>query len=403
MSIFNTIICRYNEIATKGNNRAMFERRLAENIRNFCYKICVLKVNRVRGRIFLYKDKKELFSDTEVQDLTAALKRCFGLASFSFCLEAEPTVDNVMAMIRKMAIHTFTEKFEYGMKSVRFRTRARRSDKNFPMRSRDIEIESATIIEELYGDKIHVDLDHPDISIGVEVRDNTAIVHCSSEDGPGGLPVGSNSPVLALLSGGIDSPVACSMIMKRGCRMDFLTFHSYPYTPMESVEKVARIAKVLNTWQIPGKLFACNISGIQKLIRDNCNCKFRTILYRRIMMKIANRICEEYGLHAIVTGEAVGQVASQTVENMGVINASSAKLILRPLCGMDKNETIYRAMALGTFDISIEPMADSCTVFAPDSPVLKAKLHTAEFEESRIPDLEKAIEEAVSTIEIVDC
>ena len=206
--------------------------------------------------------------------------------------------------------------------------------------------------------------------------------------------------MLALLSGGIDSPVACNMAMKRGCHVDCLTFHSFPYTPAESVDKVRRIAGILSQWQRSTKFYSCNISEIQKLIRDNCNPRFRTVLYRRMMMRIASKICEEKKLSAIVTGESVGQVASQTVENMSVINSATPYLILRPLCGLDKNETIERARKLGTYDVSIEPMADSCTVFAPQSPILRAAAAEAESEEQRIPDLAEALQKACDALEV---
>lgn len=400
MSIFNTIICRYNEIATKGNNRGMFETKLADNIRMFCNEVCKVKAQRIRGRIFLHKADGSVFSDEETEKITANLKRCFGLDSFSFCIESEPTPEAVFDMVKRSAPCYFDPILEK-RPSLLFRSRARRSDKNFPLCSKDIEIAVAGKLFAMYGEKVKVNLTEPDISIGIEVREETAIVYYETIKAPGGLPVSSNSPVLALLSGGIDSPVACNMMMKRGCRMDFLTFHSFPYTPMESVEKVARIAKMLNQWQKPGKLYACNISEIQKLIRDHCSAKFRTVLYRRVMMRIAEKLCLKNDLKAIVTGEAAGQVASQTIENMTVINRSVDTLILRPLVGMDKNETIKRAVEIGTFDISIEPMTDSCTVFAPDSPVLRAKLHTAEWEESHIPDFDAAIQKAFDEIEIV--
>lgn len=400
MSIFNTIICRYNEIATKGHNRSMFENRLLENIRYFCSGICDIKASRIRGRIFLYKTDRSEFTDEESNRISDTLKRCFGLDSFSFCLEGKPDMEEVKEMVRKSAPFYFEQKMAAG--PVKFRSRARRSDKSFPLDSKGIEIEIATLIDAMYGDRICVDLEQPDISIGIEMREQTAIVYYETIKAPGGLPTGSNSPVLALLSGGIDSPVACNMMMKRGCHVDYLTFHSFPYTPMESVEKVASLAAVLNRWQKAGNLYACNISEIQKLIRDHCTPKFRTVLYRRMMMRIAGMLCSRNNLAAIVTGEAAGQVASQTIENMSVIDRSTDYLILRPLCGMDKNETIERAVAMDTFNISIEPMADSCTVFAPDSPVLHAKLHTAEWEESKIPDLEDALQNAFNSIEKVE-
>ncbi len=183
--------------------------------------------------------------------------------------------------------------------------------------------------------------------------------------------------------------------------MDFLTFHSYPYTPIESVTKVWRIAKIINRFQPHGVLYACNLSEVQKLIRDNCDPKFRTVLYRRMMMRIASKLCKKLHLYGIVTGEAIGQVASQTVVNMSVIDRTVPDLIVRPLCGMDKLETIARAEEIGTFDTSIEPMADSCTVFAPPSPVIHAKLHFVEFEESKIPNMEEAIQKAFDEIKMV--
>lgn len=403
MNLFNTVICRYNEIATKGENRSMFENRLSENLRLSASHVCPVKMSKVRGRLYMRKTDKTAFTEEETEKLTARLKRCFGLETFSFCLESEPTKEAIFEMVKISAPYYFEPRFEPG-KKLRFRTRARRSDKSFPLRSREIEIASATLMDELFGtDRIMVDLENPEISIGIEVRERNAIVYYETIHGAGGLPVGSNPPVLTLLSGGIDSPVACSMILKRGCRSDFLTFHSFPYTPKESVEKVARIAALVNRWQdaSPGVLYACNISPVQKLIRDNCTEKYRTVLYRRMMMRIGAMICEKYGLLAIVTGESVGQVASQTVENMGVIDLAVETLILRPLCGMDKNETIRRAEALGTFTTSIEPMADSCTVFAPNSPSLHSKRHTVEWEESRIPDLENALRTVFESIEAV--
>lgn len=398
---FNTMICRYNEIATKGGNRSMFEAKLLENIKFLCAPICRLHAERIRGRIFIRKADGTAFEQEEMDSMTVRLKRCFGLDSFSFCAEGKPTVENIREMVGKTAPYYFEPKLERGG-IVHFRSRARRSDKTFPMHSKDIEIDIASMLFRQFGEAVKIDLENPDISIGIEVREETAVVYYDIVKAAGGLPVGSNPPVLALLSGGIDSPVACNMLMRRGCHVDFLTFHSFPYTPRESVEKTARLAAVLNQWQRPGTLFACNISEVQKLIRDNCTEKFRTVLYRRAMMRIAAKLCEKYSLKAIVTGEAVGQVASQTIENMGVINRAADMLILRPLCGMDKNETILRAKEIGTFDISIEPMTDSCTVFAPGSPVLRAKLHTAEWEESRIPEYEQALQQAFENVETVN-
>lgn len=401
--MYNSILCRYNEIATKGANRSMFENALIRNIRRLCREACPdVAVEKIRGRIFMHKKGFAPFSEEERADVAEALGYCFGLDSFSFCREGERSMESVEAMLREEIPALFAARTAPG-RPTRFRIRARRSDKSFPLRSKEIEIAAASIVEEIVGrDRIQVDLDDPDVSIGIEVRERNSWIFPDSVRAPGGLPVGCNSPLLALLSGGIDSPVACVMQMQRGCAMDYLTFHSHPYTPMESVDKVRRLAEILNRWQpMRGTLFACNISEIQKLIRDHCDPRARTILYRRMMMRIAARLCARRKLAAIVTGESVGQVASQTVANMSVIDRSVPTLILRPLSGMDKNETILRARKLGTFETSIEPMIDSCTVFAPDSPMTQARLDVIEREEAKIPDLETALSNAFETMETV--
>ena len=360
--------------------------------------IAGLVFQRIRGRIFIRKLKNGVFSSGELEKVKDVLSRSFGLESFSPVIECEPDINRILDIIGESAKETFEEKLKT-CSVVQFRTRARRSDKTFPLRSKEIEIEAATRLQEIFGEKIKVNLDHPEVSIGVEVRDKIALVYYETFKGPGGLPVGTNSHVLALLSGGIDSPVACHMTMKRGCHVDFLTFHSFPYTPMESVDKVKRLASVLNRYQKKGRLYSCNISELQKLIRDNCNPRYRTILYRRQMMRIAEKICRFQKLNAIVTGESVGQVASQTIVNLSIINDATRMLILRPLAGLDKLESIERAEKIGTYNISIEALPDSCTVFAPPSPAVASKFYLVEEEEKKIPDLEEELEKAFRSIE----
>lgn len=398
--MYKSIVCRYHEIATKGHNRSMFENKLITNMRILCEYdgIAGLVFQRIRGRIFIRKLKNGVFSSGELEKVKDVLSRSFGLESFSPVIECEPDINRILDIIGESAKETFEEKLKT-CSVVQFRTRARRSDKTFPLRSKEIEIKAATRLQEIFGEKIKVNLDHPEVSIGVEVRDKIALVYYETFKGPGGLPVGTNSHVLALLSGGIDSPVACHMTMKRGCHVDFLTFHSFPYTPMESVDKVKRLASVLNRYQKKGRLYSCNISELQKLIRDNCNPRYRTILYRRQMMRIAEKICRFQKLNAIVTGESVGQVASQTIVNLSIINDATRMLILRPLAGLDKLESIERAEKIGTYNISIEALPDSCTVFAPPSPAVAAKFYLVEEEEKKIPDLEEELEKAFRSIE----
>lgn len=397
--MFTCFICRYHEIATKGDNRRMFEDKLIENLRYQCQtleEISGLTFPRVRGRIYVRREDKAPFTEDQVEKIKTALARCSGLENFSPALECEPDMEQILNMVRKSAGEYLSPVIDQ-KGFVKFRIRARRSDKKFPLVSKDIEIAAASVISEMFPrEQLKVDLSNSDISVGIEVRDINALIYYQVFPGPGGLPTGSNSPVLALLSGGIDSPVACQMIMNRGCHVDFLTFHSYPYTPMASLEKVQKIARKLNTFQKPGTLYACNLSEIQKQIRDLCTEKFRTVLYRRMMMRIANMICHRKKLNAIVTGEAVGQVASQTIINLGTIDAAAQFVMLRPLCGMDKLETIRRAEKLGTYELSIDPQPDSCTVFAPPSPSVAAKLFDIEREEAKLGDIHALLEKAYS-------
>lgn len=400
--MYNCIICRYHEIATKGDNRAMFEGKLMENIMLQIKNINDASVYRVRGRVFVRKTDKSPFSDDELEVIRTGLPKVFGLESFSPALECDKDAKQIFEAVEKTAKDVFDRHYSKGKAKVSFGVRARRSDKSFPLRSKQIEITTAEIIEKLFSmERLSVDLMHPDVWIGIEVREQNSFIYYDVYDGPGGLPVGSNSPVLALLSGGIDSPVACYMAMKRGCHVDYLTFHSHPYTTMASVEKVTRIAAMLNTYQIPGKLHSCNLAPIQKMIRDLCTPKYRTVLYRRMMLRVGEGVCKKEKLYAMVTGESVGQVASQTIVNLATINAASSMLVLRPMLGMDKRESIRFAEKIGTYTTSIEPVPDSCTVFAPPSPSVAAKLHSVEEEETRLGDWKAIIEQIVESIEII--
>ncbi|MBO5723175.1 MAG: tRNA 4-thiouridine(8) synthase ThiI, partial [Lentisphaeria bacterium] len=217
---------------------------------------------------------------------------------------------------------------------------------------------------------------------------------------PGGLPVGCNDRTLALLSGGIDSPVACYLTMKRGSPVDFIGFHSEPYTPPETVEKVQRIANYLNTFQQPGRLYMVNLVELQKLIRDNCNPRYRTVLYRRLMFRIAEYIARKRKIGALLTGESLGQVASQTLVNMNTIDQAVDMLVLRPLCGQDKLETIDIARKIGTFELSQEQVPDSCTVFAPDRPSTRVSAEDAANEEARIPGYYEMLAEIINNTEL---
>ena len=404
--MYNAIICRYHEIATKGNNRSHFERVMLENLRRMLrVEFPQLRYRRVRGRIWMeFADHRE-FTEQELEKIKGELQlRALGLENFSPAIVLEPTLEAIDETVKNAAaviVPGLIEEAHQNNRTLRFRFRARRSDKNFPLKSQELEIRLTSLLGGIYGrENLKLDLnDSADLSIGVEVREEMAIIYLETFHAPGGLPVGSNDRTLALLSGGIDSPVACYLTMKRGSPVDFVGFHSEPYTPPATVEKVQRIAEYLNTFQQPGRLYMINLLELQKLVRDNCNPRMRTVLYRRIMFRIAEKIARRRKIKALLTGESLGQVASQTLENMSTIGRAVDMLILRPLCGQDKLETINIARKIGTFDLSSDQVPDSCTVFAPDNPSTRVSVQDAEAEEARIPNYWEIIDKLVEEIE----
>lgn len=394
--MYNCIICRYHEIATKGNNRNMFEKCLVDNIR---YRIkdapVDCKVRRVRGRVWL-EPEKGTFSAEDVDSLKDILSGIFGLHNFSPAILLPVDIDAIRECVSSMLPERFRQLPERKEGLPTFRIRARRSNKRFPMTSKEIEIDLISCAAKVLGNNVFkIDLDHADLTLGCEIRDEFSILYFDTFDAPGGLPVGSNPRVLTLLSGGIDSPVAAWMIMKRGSATDFVTFHSSPYTPPETVDKVAGIAEKLNRFQREGKLFAINLLPLQKAVRDYCSERMRTVLYRRAMLRIAEMIARKRDCRALVTGDALGQVASQTVVNMDTINRAIDMLVLRPLVGQDKLETIEIARKIGTFEDSSVQVPDSCTVFAPNNPSTSVPAALAEAEEAKIPDYPRLLESLI--------
>lgn len=397
--MYNCIICRYHEIATKGNNRNMFERCLVDNIRRLLKGIVDCKVLRIRGRIWIEHPEKRNYTPQEVEAMIPALKKAFGVESFSPAMRVDSDIEAIRQAVLDMTPRVFEDKPE----NVTFRIRARRSNKRFPMTSKEIEIDLVSAVASCFDHRrFQLNLnDDAQMTLGCEVRDEFSLLYFDTYEGPGGLPVGSNPKVMTLLSGGIDSPVAAYLIMKRGSPTDYVSFHSYPYTPEETTDKVKVIAEHLNTFQAAGKLHLVNLIEFQKAVRDNCSERLRTVLYRRAMFRIAERIAKESGCRALVTGEALGQVASQTLVNMDTINRSIDMLVLRPIVGEDKLDTIATAEKIGTMKLSEKQVPDSCTVFAPSSPATSAPLVIAEKEEMLIPDYAGIIERCVVSREII--
>lgn len=399
--MYNSIVCRYHEIAIKGANRSIFEQRLMDEIHHLLRPMGEIRTRKVRGRIWIERPDHAPFAPEDIHFAKQQLPKAFGLESFSPAIKVEPDMEEIKSALDGIADEIFLPALS-GRDQIKFRIRARRSDKNFPLRSKDIEIALATVCGNRYGrEHLKLDLDEADVTVGCEVREEFALLFFESFDGPGGLPIAPKERVLALLSGGIDSPVACYSMMKRGAAVDFLSFHSSPYTPPETNDKIERIANYIAGFEFSAKLYFCNISEMQKLIRDNCNPRFRTVLYRRMMFRVGQIIARRNRCFALLTGESLGQVASQTLVNMDTIGNAVDMLILRPLVGMDKLEAIRIAEKIGTFELSKEQVPDSCTVFAPDNPATSICRAAAEKEEAKIPNYLELIEKIAAEAEII--
>lgn len=396
----NGVMLRYDEIALKGANRNVFEKCLQNNIKHLLKPLGIACTHHsVRGRMWFTKTDLSSFAPDEFSRVCHVLNRAFGLASYSPMIFIAPKWETIKPLMIEKTTACLESALSKHLGTVSFCLRVRRADKRFPIQSRACEIEIVeSLPETLDRSRLKIDLKHAQYEIGLEIREKVAFIWFETLPGPGGLPVGANENVLTLLSGGIDSPVAAWRLMKRGCHSDFITFDSYPYTPVESIDKVKRLARELCKWQGSSTLYICNIVELQKIIRDHCDSRFRTVLYRRMMMRISTAVAKIFNYGALVTGEAVGQVASQTITNINTIGEASGLEILRPLCGMDKSETMRKALEINTLRISEEQFPDSCTVFAPESPATKAKLWQILEEEKQLGDIEQLVQCVVKNL-----
>ena len=374
-----SIIVHYQEIALKGNNRPWFIARLVRNLREATSDLDVQSVRVLMGRIEIVLGPKAGWE--EVRERVA---RVFGVSNFAKAGRAPLDVEAIARAILQ----------DLGPENPRsFRVSARRADKRFPLTSPQIEFEVGGRIKEARG--WHVDLSHPELTIFVEALTGEAFYAFSKEKGPGGLPVGVSGRVACLLSGGIDSPVAAWRLMHRGCRVVFVHFHSYPILSHASQEKARELVCLLTRFQFRSRLVLIPFGEIQQRVVLSVAPPLRVVIYRRLMMRIAQAIARANRAQALVTGEVVGQVASQTLENLSVINEVVELPVLRPLIGMDKEEITDEARRLGTYPISIIPDQDCCTLFTPRHPVTKARRSDVAVAESALP-LQEIVDQAVA-------
>lgn len=368
------IIIHYSEIGLKGKNRAFFEQKLKGNIQQALGKDFLIKKI---PSAFLVQPKKEIN-----QEIIEKLKKIFGIAYFVITQKSKV---NLKKDNPKRVIDCLGKEIWEAVKNKKFKTfkvRAKRSQKDFSLISPQIERAVGGFIKQKSGAK--VDLGTPEFTIYIELVANQAFFHFEKTSGPGGLPTTSGGKVISLLSGGIDSPVASWKIMSRGCKAIFCHFHSYPQTNQASIEKTKELAKILASWQGESKLYLIPFLDIQKEIIKKCDSKFAVIMYRRMMLRIVQEIAKKEGAISLVTGDALGQVASQTLENLAVISEAANSPIYRPLVGSDKEEIISLAKKVGTYEISIQPHQDCCSLFVPKHPATKAKLADIKEQEKKL-------------------
>lgn len=378
------IIIRYSELHLKGKNRGYFERVLITNIEK-SLKGLKHELKRQSGRYLV-----ENFDGFDVDEIISRLKKVFGIHSFSVALKVNSDMN---------AIYKAAE--EVCLDNGSFKVETHRADKAFPLNSVQISAEIGGRLLNKFKN-LSVDVHNPQFVINIDVRENgTTLVFNEFFKGAGGMPVGSSGKGLLLISGGIDSPVAGHMIAKRGMQINCIHFHSYPYTNMQARDKVVELAKVLSDYTCGTKLNIVSVTHIQEEIHKKCNGEYMVTLLRRFMMRIAEIVAKKCGAQCLITGESLGQVASQTVEGITSSNSVVKYLpVLRPLCGFDKEEIIERSRYMGAYDISIRPYEDCCTVFLPKHPVIKPSIESILDEEKKL-DVEKLIEDAVATLEVV--
>lgn len=385
--MYNILIAKYGEIGVKGKNRYLFENKLIKNIKNILKPLGDFKVYKEYGRMYVDLE------DYDYEEVVEEVRKVFGIVGVCPAVRGEKDYNK----LKEIALLVLNEKIEQGYKT--FKVDSRRGDKSFELTSQQMSLDIGGYLVSQVKDKIAVDVKNPEVKISCELRENHVLVYADTIKGYGGLPLGTNGRALSLLSGGIDSPVASWMVAKRGMDLECVHFHSYPFTNEKSQEKVRDLVKILSKYCGKIRLHKVNIIEIQKAIASKCKDEEMTIISRRFMMRIAEEIANKRYCNALVTGESIGQVASQTIEGLTCTNSSVSMPVFRPLIAMDKAEIVDIAQKIGTFETSIEPEQDCCTVFAPTKPLTKPKLDRIEISEQNL-DIEKLIQDAINNMEV---
>ncbi|MFM1654420.1 tRNA uracil 4-sulfurtransferase ThiI [Brevibacillus sp. B_LB10_24] len=385
---YDAILIRYGELALKGRNREVFEETLLRSVKSVLKEFRRCRVWRNYGRMYV-----ELNGES-TGEITGRLQRIFGITSLSPTIKVEADEEAIKQGAEKLIASMST-------KPATFRVETRRADKRFPLQSMEVSrLVGGHILKNVPG--IKVDLHHPEATISIEIRTEGTFLFTETLPGAGGLPVGTAGKVLLLLSGGIDSPVAGWSMMKRGVTLEAIHFYSYPFTSERSLEKVRDLAHKLTKWGGSINLHVVPFTEIQTSIRENCPEDYTITIMRRFMMRIAERIAAKTGALALATGESLGQVASQTLESMNTINSVVNIPILRPLVASDKTEITEVAKRIDTFELSILPYEDCCTIFTPKNPVTRPRPETASRYEEKL-DIETLVSRAVeqTAVEVI--
>lgn len=377
----------FGEIFLKGRNRNTFYKTATNNIKRNIKDIGYEDMYSESSKLYIKADRKDF------DRLTEEIKKVFGIVYISEVVKCEKTLEDISKTSKEMI------KYYEKEKDLTFKVESKRTDKSFSLTSPELNAKIGADILKEYND-LRVDIHNPDFTVFIDVK-SSAYIYIKRTRGLGGLPLGSSGEGLLLLSGGIDSPVAGFMMAKRGMNINAIHFHSYPFTSKRAHQKAMDLAKILSKYTGKMTVYSINLAEIYKAISKNCPRRETTILSRRFMMRIASKISEKYEYQALITGESLGQVASQTIESMSVINESSKYPILRPLIAMDKKDIIEISEKIGSYEKAIEPYDDCCSIFAPDSPVTKPKLKYIERSEENL-DIENLEDEAINNMEIIE-
>ena len=389
--MFKAFLIKYGEIGIKGKNRYIFEDALIKQIKYALKDADAFEVTKQQGRIYVH-----MLEDYDYDQVVGALTRVFGIVAICpVVICDDPSWDNLTRVVGDYMDKAYEDK------KFTFKVDSRRADKRYPKKSMEINADIGEYLLERFPE-MSVDVHHPDVMLNIEIREKTYI-YSKSIKGPGGMPVGTNGKAMLLLSGGIDSPVAGYMIAKRGVKIEAVYFHAPPYTSERAKQKVVDLAKLVARYSGPIRLHVVNFTDIQLYIYDQCPHEELTIIMRRYMMRIAEHFARKDKCLGLITGESIGQVASQTLQSLAATDEACELPVYRPVIGFDKEEIVQISRKINTFETSIQPFEDCCTIFVAKHPVTKPNLKVIRRSEEKLNEkIDQLMEEALATTEIIE-